>query len=165
MTLIIAYVFIFILAATPFLEVVGVIPIGAAAGLPVIPVTIFSFLGNIATILLLILLMDQVKAWMQKRREKKGRAPSQKRAERAERLWKKFGLPGVALLSPFLIGSHLGAVLAMGFGGTKQQIAIWMTISVFSWSVLVGIGSYYGIDFLYNQTGREGFLVDLLEVD
>lgn len=165
MTIYVAYGLVFLLAATPFLEVVGVIPIGVAAGLEALPVTILAFLGNILTIWLLILLMDQVKAWLQKRREKKGKAPSAKRQDRAARLWRKYGLPGLALLSPFLIGSHLGAILAMGFGGTRKSITLWMTISVFSWSVVMGVASHFGIDFLYDQTERKGFLIDFLETN
>lgn len=161
----VAYLFVFLLAAIPFFEVVGVIPLGVVAGLHALPVTLLAFLGNILTIWLLILLMDQVKRWLQHRKEKKGKEPSKKRQARAERVWKKYGLPGLALLSPILIGSHLGAVLAMGFGGKKKQITFWMTVSVTIWSVVMGFTSYYGIDFLHNQTGREGFLTNILDTE
>ncbi|MDQ7789282.1 MAG: small multi-drug export protein [Clostridia bacterium] len=120
MTIYLAYTAVFLLAAIPFLEVVGVIPIGVAAGLPALPVTVLAFLGNIATIWLLIFLMGQIKAWLQRREEEKGKSRPKKREERAARIWKRYGLPGLALVSPILIGSHLGAILAMTFGGTKE---------------------------------------------
>jgi len=163
MSIYIAYLVVFLLAATPFFEVVGVIPIGVAAGLSALPVTLIAFSGNILTIWLVILMMDRVKASLEKRNEKKGKAASEKRGKRASSIWKRYGLPGLALVSPFLIGSHLGAVLAMSFGGTRKQIAFWMTFSVLGWAVVMGIASYYGIDFLFSQTGSEGFLADLLE--
>lgn len=165
MSIFLPYFILFLLGATPFFEVVGVIPIGVAAGLPAIPVTIVAFAGNIFTILLLILLMDRVKEWLQKRNEKKGKNISEKRQKRAANVWKKYGLPGLAILSPFLIGSHLGAILAMSFGGTKKRIAYWMIISIAGWSITMGIASHFGIDFLFQQTGREGFLTDLIERD
>lgn len=161
----IAYLIIFLLGATPFFEVVGVIPIGVAAGLPAFPVAILAFAGNILTIWLLILMMDHVKKWMEARREKKGKDIPEKRQKRAANLWKKYGLPGLAILSPFLIGSHLGAILAMGFGGTKKRITLWMTLSITGWTLIMGIASYYGIDFLYQKTDREGFLSNIIDLD
>ncbi|PWA11219.1 DNA-binding protein [Pueribacillus theae] len=162
MTIYLAYFFVFLFAATPFFEVAGIIPIGVAAGLNAFPVTVLAFVGNMLTVLLVILLMDKIKIWLEKRQEKK-KGKSKKREERAARIWKRFGLPGLALISPILIGSHLGSVLAMGFGGTKKQITTWMMISIFAWSVVMGIVSFYGIDFLFSQTGSEGLLIDFLK--
>jgi uncharacterized membrane protein len=165
LSIFVVYLIVFLLAAVPFFELVVVIPIGIAGGLNSFLVSVLAFLGNIATILLIILLMDHIKSWLQKRRERKGEGSFSKRYSRAERVWKKYGLPGLALISPFLIGSHLGAVLAMGFGGTRKQITFWMTTSLVLWTVIMGVASHYGIDFLFQQTGREGFLTDILNLE
>lgn len=165
MSIFLAYVIIFLLGATPFFEVVGVIPIGVAAGLPAIPVMILALLGNILTLWLLIFLMDRVKKWLQRRKEKKGKDVSEKKQKRAEAIWKKYGLPGLTFVSPFLIGSHLGVILAMSFGGTRKQIMLWITVSVIFWAIVMGVISYYGFDFLFNQTGQDGFLKDLLDTE
>ncbi len=161
--LFLSYAVVFILAATPFFEVVAVIAIAIAAGLPALPVTIIAFVGNMATIFLVIAMMDKIKAWMANRRERKGKAPSKKKTERAERIWNRFGLPGLALISPILIGSHLGAILAMGFGGTKKLVLLWMTISIVLWTLITGIAAYFGFDFFYGQTDRQGFLIEFLK--
>ena len=163
MSIYIAYLAVFLLAATPFLEVVGVIPIGVAAGLSALPVTVIAFSGNILTIWLVILMMERVKAWLQKHNDKKGNVASEKRGKRASDIWKRYGLPGLAIVSPILVGSHLGVILAMSFGGKRKQITFWMTFSVLAWAVVIGIASYFGIDFLFSQTGSEGFLTNLLE--
>ncbi|MFA8438483.1 small multi-drug export protein [Pueribacillus sp. YX66] len=162
MTLFIAYLIVFLLAAIPFFEIVGVIPIGVIAGLHAVPVTILAFIGNMLTILLIILLMDKIIGWFEKRKEKNPEK-SKKRERRAARVWKRYGLPGLAIISPILIGSHLGVILAMGFGGTRKQIAVWMTASIFFWAIVTGIVSHYGVDFIFSQTGRSGFLEDLLK--
>ncbi len=160
--ILVAYLVVFVLAATPFFEVVGVIPIGVAAGLSSIPVTLISCLGNLLTIWLLIVLIDRIKQWMQKRKEKQGKESSGKRQQRAAKIWQRYGLPGLALIFPILIGSHLGAILAMGFGAGKKQVTIWMTASIVVWAIAAGVISHYGIDYLFSQTGREGFLIDFL---
>lgn len=162
MNLLIAYILVFLLAAIPFFEIVGVIPIGVVAGLHAVPVTIIAFIGNMLTIVIVILLTDKIKDWLRKRKEQNPEK-AKKREERATRIWKRYGLPGLALISPILIGSHLGAVLAMGFGGTKKQIMSWMTISLFVWAFATGIASHYGMEFLFQKTGREGFLADFLK--
>lgn len=165
MNIYIAYFTIFILGAIPFLEILAVIPVGVAAGLPALPVTIAAFAGNVATIWLLILMLDQVKVWMHKRRVKKGKEEPKKKSARAANIWKKHGLPGLSILSPILIGSHLGVLLAMSFGGTKKDTAMWMTGSIFVWSAATGIASHFGIEYLLQLTGREGFLQDFIHLE
>lgn len=73
MNIYLAYIIVFLLGATPFFEVVAVIPIGIATGLQAIPVTIIAFAGNMTTILILITLTDQTKRWLARRKEKKGK--------------------------------------------------------------------------------------------
>lgn len=165
MSIYFAYFTVFILGAVPFLEATIVIPVAVAAGLHALPVSILAFLGNTLTIWLLIFLMDHVIAWMRQRKEKKGKEISEKRQKRAAKIWKKYGLPGFAILSPLLLGSHLGAFLAMTLGGSRRKITSWMTASVLGWSVLTGILSYIGIDYLFERTGRDGLLTDLLHID
>ncbi len=158
MNIYLAYIIVFLLGATPFFEVVAVIPIGIATGLQAIPVTIVAFAGNMTTILILITLTDQTKRWLARRKEKKGKNKSEKKQRRAAFVWRKYGLPGLALLAPFITGSHLGAVLAMSFGGTKKQITIWMTISIVAWAIIMGVASHYGIDYFFDRTNSDGFL-------
>ncbi|MFD2629983.1 small multi-drug export protein [Oceanobacillus kapialis] len=158
-----AYFVVFLLGATPFFEVVAVIPIGIAAGLQAFPVALAAFAGNIATILLLIALTDQTKRWLERRKEKKGKNNSEKKQQRAAFVWKKYGLPGLSLVAPFITGSHLGAVLAMSFGGTKKQITFWMVISIVIWTIIMGVASYYGIDYFFDRTNSDGFLTNLLD--
>ncbi len=134
--------------------------------MPALPVTLVAFAGNMSTILLLIFLTDQIMSWFKRRNEGTEESPARKntRKERAARIWKRYGLPGLALVSPIATGSHLGALLAMSFGGTKKQITYWMTISLVLWAVAVGLMSHFGIDLIYRYTGQEGFLTDLLDV-
>ncbi|MCM3759254.1 small multi-drug export protein [Alkalihalobacillus oceani] len=159
---IIAYAIVFLLAATPFFEVVAVIPLGALAGLQTWLVVIIGLLGNVVTVLLVIVLMDQIKAWLQRRREKKGKAPN-KRGARAEKIWKKYGLPGLAFLGPILVGSHLAAFLSMSFGGERKAVAVWMMISLVCWATVTGILTFYGVDFIVDRSESDGFLIDLLQ--
>ncbi|QNG61584.1 small multi-drug export protein [Metabacillus idriensis] len=171
----IAYAVVFIMAAIPLFEVYGVIPIGILAGLSPIAVTITAFLGNAFTVVLLILLIEKVKIWLQKRKMKKQdpivineeaatlEENETKRSKRAKKLWNRFGLPGLTIIGPLLVGSHLAAFLSMGFGSKRTAVTGWMLASLLIWSAAAGIGTWLGADFLTAEGQYEGFLKDFLE--
>jgi uncharacterized membrane protein len=166
LTILWAYLIVFLLAATPFFEAIVIIPIAVAAGLPVIPVSLLAFLGNVATVLLVILMINQIQGWLTRRREAKGESSEPTmRQGRAKKLWNRYGLPGLAILGPLLVGSHLSAIMGMSFGGTKKQITIWMLASLSLWIIAVAIASHYGIGLLFENTGGDGFLGGFLEIN
>ncbi|MEB1808613.1 MAG: small multi-drug export protein [Bacillaceae bacterium] len=149
---IIGYVIAFILAATPFFEMVAVIPLGVISGLDTIPVTIVAFLGNLITVILVILMMTQIKAWLQRRREAKGKEGSTKRENRAKQIWQRYGLFGLALIGPILIGSHLAVIMAMSFGGTKKKMTVYMTSSLLLWAIVTAVGTHLGVElFMFDR--------------
>jgi len=141
------YILVFILAAAPFFEGYAVIPIASIAGLSVVPVMVLGLAGNILTVLLLIMFINQIKNWRKKRKQDKEQKDN-KRFARAENLWKKYGLPGLAMIGPLLVGSHLTALASMTFGGTKQKTFIWVSISITTWSIVFTVLLFLGIDFL-----------------
>lgn len=141
------YILVFLLAAAPFFEAYGVIPLAMIAGLSPMPVIILGLTGNIATVLLVIIFINKIKEWRQKKKEGKEKAES-KRGLRARKLWKKYGLPGLAIIGPLLVGSHLTAVMCLTFGGSKKNTAYWMIGSIVLWSLTFAILVHFGIDLV-----------------
>ncbi|MGI6127650.1 MAG: small multi-drug export protein [Planifilum sp.] len=137
-----AYISLFLLAAVPWIEV-GVIPIGILMGLNPVSVAVLGFLGNWITVILVILLFDRWNQWRKRRKPSRaGEAEAtSKRKQRARRLWERFGLPGLALLSPLATGTHLAAAVAMAFRTSKGKVTLWMTVSIFLWTTLLAVGS------------------------
>src|SRR5690625_1121589 len=101
------YFIIFLLAAIPFLEIAAIIPLAIIGGLPAIPVIIIAFLGNLLTIALLIIFIDAIRNWRRKKKESTEEEDGSKRHKRAKSIWDKYGLPGLAFIGPFFVGSHL----------------------------------------------------------
>lgn len=66
----------------------------------------------------------------------------------ANRIWHRFGLPGLALASPAIIGVHLATVIALALQSKKRTIELWMTVSVFVWTVVLTVWAHYGIELL-----------------
>ncbi|MFE8700832.1 small multi-drug export protein [Cytobacillus sp. FJAT-54145] len=158
-----AYIVVFVLAALPFFEAYGVIALSIFAGLPEIPVILISLFGNILTVLLLILFIDRIKEWRRKRKGEKVEKQPSKRALRAQNLWKKYGLPGLALIGPLFVGSHLTAFMSVTLGGQKKSTSIWMIISITVWGVVFALLSHFGVDFLGYED--RGILRDIIQND
>ncbi|WP_312912081.1 small multi-drug export protein [Natronosalvus caseinilyticus] len=134
------YVLVFALAATPLLEILVVIPLGIALGLDPIAVAVTAFAGNVLPIYGIVLAADRVAAWLENRRSDE---PSARR-KRAVRIWNRYGLPGLALLSPVTTGVHLAAVLALSLGARGRDTLAWMTGSIALWTALITLVSVAG---------------------
>ncbi len=154
-----AYVLVFLLAAVPFFEAVAVIPIAILGGLSAIPVTILGFVGNFLTVILVIIFVDSIKQWQRKRNRNLVEDTAEgesKRTQRAQKIWNKYGMPGLSIIGPLIVGSHLTALMALSLGGTKRAVAYWLTGSLVLWCVSVAILAHLGFDFL--NVGEGGFL-------
>ncbi|HSP22794.1 MAG TPA: small multi-drug export protein [Planococcus sp. (in: firmicutes)] len=139
------YFMVFLGAAIPWMEIALVIPLGVVWGLSPFWVMVLAFVGNLLTVLALIVGFDKFKGWHQKRQEEKGKAPS-KKSERAKSIMNKYGLPGLALLGPILIGTHIAAFVGMTLGATKRNTTIWLTVSIGLWTLIFGLGTALGFD-------------------
>ncbi|MGF7186046.1 hypothetical protein GGQ84_002139 [Desulfitispora alkaliphila] len=133
------YLIVFVLAATPWVELLLVVPIGIARGLNPVLVGVVAFLGNVIPVFLILLGFKKLEKWWK---------PSGKRSERAARFLNKYGLPGLAMVAPLLTGIHLATVIALALGAARQKTAYWMTLSLALWTigltaaVVLGIESY-----------------------
>jgi len=158
------YTIIFLLAAIPFLEIAAIIPIAIIGGLPAIPVIIVAFLGNLLTIVLLIVFIDAIRNWRKKKKENDDEQDS-KRQKRAKSLWDKYGLPGLTFIGPFFVGSHLSALLAVTFGGTRIRTLTLMTASLAFWAILIGSASFFGFDSFVADEENLGFITRMIHVN
>ena len=145
------YFLVFLGAAIPWLEIGLVIPLGIVWGLSPFWVMVVAFVGNLLTVLALILGFERFRVWYIKRQEEKGAKPN-KRSERAKSIWNKYGLPGVALLGPILLGTHVAAFIGMTLGATKTNTTVWLTISIGLWTVAFGVLTAMGFDFFTSMT-------------
>lgn len=165
------YVVMFLMAAAPWLDVFVVVPLGVAWGLNPFGVSIVAFVGNWIPLLLLALFFREFTAWRsrvkarkalkrQKALEASGEstavenvpssdlAGSPKKYRRARQIWEKYGVPGLALLAPALVGTDIATLLALSFGSSRRWVMSWMTVSLLVWTVLMAVGSVYGLGFI-----------------
>ncbi|MGO2048624.1 hypothetical protein ACTXO9_11610 [Brachybacterium tyrofermentans] len=142
----------------PWQQVLALVPAGA---IPFIESYLGSFLGSslgihpalaipaavagnlIATFLAIALSGRARDAITDDRRRRKGAAgrdakPSRFRAKVATAL-DKYGVPGVALLGPFVVASQLSGPALVALGAARSRVYLWMGISIVLWGIAFGI--------------------------
>ncbi|WP_283152681.1 small multi-drug export protein [Guptibacillus hwajinpoensis] len=172
-----SYFLVFLLAAIPLFELVAVIPLAIIGGLSPVLTGILAFLGNALTVVLLIVFVDKFKVWRKKRKQKRLKDVVQevgetteahvdemqesKKEKRARVLFDKYGLPGLTIIGPFFVGSHISAFMGMSFGSKRKLVTSWMMTSLVLWTVIMAVASSYGVDFFVSDVENDGVLVRL----
>ena len=71
---------------------------------------------------------------------------SRKKFSRSNRkfvtIWRKYGLPGVAALTPLFLTPIGGTILAVSVGSPKDRIILYMFISAAFWAVVISFAVY-----------------------
>lgn len=144
------YMAVFIASAAPMLEVWLAVPAGMAAGLPLVPTALVAIVGNFSTVSIVVLAGENIRRWARKRWRKANSPENPAEAPRAKAgrmrgIAEKFGVPGLALLAPFVVGSHFGAIGAVATGARKSNILLWFLVALVLQAFIMGGLAAWGI--------------------
>jgi len=118
-------------------------PIGGyAAGLELIT-TILVTVGGMMTV---VLSFAYAGNWIREKVIRRFFGPRKKFTNsnrRFVRIWKKYGLVGVAALTPILLTPIGGSILAVSSGSPKEKIILFMFVSASVWSVIFSAAIYF----------------------
>ncbi len=142
------YLVLFLLAFAPWMDVSIVVPLGIVWGLQPIAVGVTAFTGNLILLLLLGFFFKQFVRWRKAQRLKKGVNTPSKKETKSRQLWERYGIPGLALLAPILVGTDIAAVVALTLGSNKGYVISWMTVSLAGWTIVFLVASVYGFSLL-----------------
>lgn len=133
------YLVLFVLAATPWLEILLVIPLGVARGLDPVAIAVVSVAGNVLTVVPVAVGFERLRRLFPDRDgEPSGRSA------RAKRLLSAYGLPGLALCAPVLTGVHLAAAIAVSLGSRPRRTLAWMSVGIVAWAIVITVASVTG---------------------
>lgn len=122
---------------------------GYALGLNLVTTILTTVFGMMTMVFLFTYSGNWLREKVRSRFSRKRKNPSRIN-QRLDALWKKYGLPLVALLTPLLLTPIGGTLLAVSLGGPKEKIIFYMFISAAGWSVLFSMGIYFfGNEVLY----------------
>ena len=118
-------------AAAGALDVwVGIVT-GLALGLSPALSGAVSVAGAVAGVTLVVALGGRLRELVYRSRRLAGRR------ERVERVWERYGIPGVALQAPLLTGPILATLLALALGAPPRPLLVWMLASVVFWGAVI----------------------------
>ena len=58
-------------------------------------------------------------------------------------IWRKFGMEGVAFLTPVIFSPIIGTIVATSFGVSKKKIFVYMLISSIFWAIVLTFTLYH----------------------
>lgn len=126
------------------------IPMGLALKLPPLNTVIISILGSTASAFIVAFaganLRERFIMW---------RYGSNRDIERGSlyKIWNKYGVVGLGLLSPLLFGAPMGTAVGVIFGAERNYLLLWITIGIVIWSAALTAALYMGAITIYSDTG------------
>ena len=115
---------------------------GYAAGFSLITTILVTVAGMMTVVLVFTFFGNWIREKIIARFSKK-RKKFSPRNRRFVTIWKKYGLIGVAALTPIILTPIGGTLLAVSSGSPKEKIIFYMFISAAVWSVLFSVGLYF----------------------
>ena len=131
---------VFLLSTVKF--VFGAVPMALAMGFSFFEAVTVTSLGGITGVILFVTMSDKIIAGLKKRKEKKMKEEyiqPKKIFTRKNKIIiiakRRFGLMGIALLTPLIFSIPIGCFLAVRYFKDKQRILIYMFGSILFWSI------------------------------
>ena len=115
---------------------------GYAAGFSLVTTILVTVAGMMTVVLVFTFFGNWIREKIIVRFSKK-RNKFSKRNRRFVTIWKKYGLIGVAALTPIILTPIGGTLLAVSSGSPKEKIIFYMFISASVWSVLLSVALYF----------------------
>ncbi|AKP50432.1 hypothetical protein [Cyclobacterium amurskyense] len=112
--------------------------LGAAAGYGLLEIVIVTVSGMMTSVILFTFLGEWFKTnWTIIIKKKQKRFS--KRTRNIIKIWKKFGIWGIAFLTPLILTPIGGTVVLTSFGIAKRKILFTMLVSAFFWAFVFGL--------------------------
>jgi hypothetical protein len=114
-----------------------VVPGGILFGLDPVLTVIAAVAGNAITIFLFAYSGASIRKWLIKRREQKGKSGDSPKYQKALAAFDKYGIWGMALLGPILIGTQFAAAASVAAGVKPLKVSILIAVSMALWAVVI----------------------------
>ncbi len=118
---------------------------GYTAGLSLVTTIVVTIAGMMTVVLAFAFFGDFLREKVMKRITKNKKLFSS-RNRKFVTIWRKYGIIGVAALTPLMLTPIGGSVLAVSFGVPRNKLIIAMFISACIWSVIFSVSVYFFAD-------------------
>ena len=125
------------------LELWASVPTGFALKLHPVMNCAAAILGASVGVIVVIALGDRARNWLLPKKDVK---PGEERQGVLFRVWRRYGVAGLGLLAPLLVGAPLGAAIGIALGAPRGKFLFWMIVGVILWSALITGGCILGLE-------------------
>lgn len=126
--------------------------VGLNAGLSVVETALLSILGMMMTVVIVQLLGNRLRMRLMSAFYKERRIFT-KQNRRIVRIWRSYGLWGVAILTPVLFSPPGGAFIAVAFGEDFNRIFRLMLLSAIFWGFSLSLSFHFFGDMVSSFLG------------
>jgi len=116
-------------------------PAGVLMRLHPLLVCLVAAAGAVSGGTVVILLGEQVKAWLERRQQGE---KLEKKHGLLWRIWLRYGVVGWGILAPLLVGSPLGAAFGLVLGAPPRRLLPWLAAGSVLWSIVFSLLSALG---------------------
>jgi uncharacterized membrane protein len=116
---------------------------GYMSGLSLPETIILTILGMMTTVLVISFVGNKIKSSYFKNRKKK---LFTRKNRKTVFIWKKYGLAGIAFLTPVIFSPIIGTAVAAAFGERPKRIVLFMLFSAVFWS--------FTLSFIFFKVGN-----------
>ncbi|WP_229960356.1 hypothetical protein [Pontibacter silvestris] len=110
---------------------------GISLGLSYVETVLFTIAGMMTSVVTFSFIGKKASVWLSKRRKEKKKPMFSKRSRGIVKVWKSFGVTGIAFLTPLLFTPIVGTIVAALFGASKKRIFVHMLWSATLWSFVL----------------------------
>jgi hypothetical protein len=128
---------VFLAGAIPWFEAIAVVPAGILFGLDPVLTVVFASAGNIITIAVFAYGGNAIRSWIIRRRVSKGKDSESPKLIKAQQAFDKYGIYGMAVLGPILIGTQFAAAASVAAGVKPLKVSILISASMVLWALSI----------------------------
>lgn len=127
--------------AVPFLEGEGGVALGVFGGLHPVLAGVAAAVGNFLAVLVVVLLGVRARRAVTSRTRPRESVSARSAARRAkfQRAYERYGVPGVSLLGPLLLPTHVTAAMLAASGVTAPRVLVWQGAAIVLWTTLTAL--------------------------
>lgn len=136
-----------LLSAIPFVESYFGSVIGVAIGMHPAVAVVAAAVGNGLSMLGFVLTAHATRAKVRERRGV-GAVEAPPKRQRLQRMFNRFGVPGVSLLGQTVLPSQITSAAMVGFGASRNAVIVWQVVSILLWGVVFAALATLGFELL-----------------
>lgn len=125
------------------IELWAAIPAGFALGLHPAVTGAAAAVGAIVGAVAIVLIGEPARALLA--RLHSGNSNEEQQKGSIHKIWLRYGIAGLGLLSPLLIGAPIGTALGVALGAPKDRLLFWMLTGILLWSAVLTAAGALGL--------------------